>query len=201
MVSSTRQAIAGLLVIFGVAVLAHAQTTPVTEPTATVSGRITVKDKPVPGVAVGLRASDPTGMQRAVSHRAVTDANGEYRITNVPAGTYVTTVVAPAFVFGDEPGNQKSLIVGKGETIENLDFTLLRGGVITGKVLDAEGRPLIEQRVQVISEPNSYPGNFSHIQTDDRGIYRAFGVPPGTYRVAAGSGDNDSLSTRYGGAF
>src|SRR5688572_3111332 len=196
MVSSTRQAIAGLIVIFGVAVLAHAQTTPVKEPTGTVSGRITVKDKPIPGVAVGLRVSDPSRMQ-PVSHRAVTDANGEYLITNVPAGTYVTSVVAPAFVYGDESGNQKSLIVGKGETIENLDFTFLRGGVITGKVFDSEGRPLIEQRVQLIPEPNRYPGYYAHIQTDDRGIYRAFGVPPGTYRVAAGTGDDDSFGARY----
>src|SRR5688500_632873 len=179
MVSSTRQAIAGLLVIFGVAILAHAQSAPVKEPTATISGRITVKDKPVPGVAVGLRVNDPTRMQPVV-RRAITDLNGEYRMTNVPAGTYVTSVVAPAFVHVDQsPGGQKTLIVGKGETIENLDFTLLRGGVITGKVFDADGRPLIEQQVRLISEGNDFAVYYSHIRTDDRGIYRAFGIPPG----------------------
>jgi protocatechuate 3,4-dioxygenase beta subunit len=196
MVSSTRQAIAGLLVILGVAVLAHAQTTPAKEPTSTVSGRITVKDKPVPGVAVGLRVHDANRVLN-VSHRAVTDINGEYRITNVPAGTYITGVVAPAFVFADESGYQKTLIVGKGETIENVNFALLRGGVITGKVFDSEGRPLIEQRVQVIAENQRFPGYHAHIQTDDRGIYRAFAIPPGTYRVAAGTADEDSFGARY----
>jgi hypothetical protein len=136
MVSSTRQAIAGLLVIFAVAVLAHAQTTPVKEPTATVSGRITIKDKPAPGIAVGLRVNEPP-RQQPVSYRAVTDVNGEYRITNVPAGNYWMNVSAPAFVLTDDTANSKSLIIGKGEMIENVDFTLLRGGVITGKVTDA----------------------------------------------------------------
>lgn len=195
MVSSTRQALAGLLVIFGVVVVAYAQTTPVKEPTSTVSGRITIKDKPAPAVAVGLRVHDESRPQ-PITLRGVTDLNGEYRITNVPAGTYLIAVSAPAFVFPDDfPGN-KTLIVNKGETIDNLDFTLLRGGVITGKVTDAEGRPLIQQQVQILSE-NPRSGYFSNIQTDDRGIYRAFGLAPGRYKVSAGSGDEDSFSGRY----
>lgn len=199
MVSSTRQAIAGLLVIFGVAVLVHAQTTPAKEPTSTISGRITVKDKPAPGIAVGLRLHDSTRVT-SVSHRAVTDVNGEFRITNVPAGTYIAGIVAPAFVVADEAG-QKTLIVNKGETIENVDFTLLRGGVITGKVFDSEGRPLIEQQVQVIPDNGNNRGYLHHVQTDDRGIYRAFGIPAGAYRVAAGSGDEDSFGARYHAGF
>ena len=199
MVSSTRQAMACLLVIFGVAVLAQAQTAPLKEPTSTVSGRITIKDKPAPGVAVGLRLHDQSQPQPVV-HRVTTDLNGEYRITNVPAGTYVMSVSAAAFVLSDQTGIDKTLIIGKGETIENLDFTLLRGGVITGKVSDADGRPLIQQQVQLISE-NARRNYFPHVQTDDRGIYRAFGIPPGSYKVAAGSGDEDSFGARYHAAF
>jgi hypothetical protein len=200
MVSSTRQALAGLLVIFGVAVLVHAQTPPVKEPTSTVSGRITVKDKPAPGIAVGLRIQDPS-RQQPVAHRAVTDVNGEYRITNVPAGTWYMSIIAPAFVFADETGGDRTLILNKGETVENLDFKLFRGGVITGKVFDSDGRPLIQQQVWLIPDKEPDRRGFSNIQTDDRGIYRAFGVRPGTYRVAAGSADEDSFGARYQGAF
>jgi hypothetical protein len=199
MVSSTRQAIAGLLVIFAVAVLAHAQTTPVKEPTATVSGRITIKDKPAPGIAVGLRVNEPP-RQQPVSYRAVTDVNGEYRITNVPAGNYWMNVSAPAFVLTDDTANSKSLIIGKGEMIENVDFTLLRGGVITGKVTDADGRPLVQQEVHILPQTER-PHYFAHIQTDDRGIYRAFGLPPGVYKVAAGSADDDAFGARYNAAY
>lgn len=199
MVSSTRQAIAGFLVMFGAAVLAHAQTTPVKEPTATVSGRITIKDKPAPGIAVGLRVNEPTRPQ-PVLYRAVTDLNGEYRITNVPAGNYWMNVSAPTFVLTDDTANSKSLIIGKGEMIENVDFTLLRGGVITGKVTDAEGRLLIQQQVHILPQSDR-PQYFAHIQTDDRGIYRAFGLPPGAYKVAAGSADDDAFGARYNAAY
>ncbi|HSD47231.1 MAG TPA: carboxypeptidase regulatory-like domain-containing protein [Pyrinomonadaceae bacterium] len=196
MVSSTRQAIACLLVIFGVAVLAHGQTLPVKEPTSTISGRITVKDKPAAGVAVGLRVNDPIRSQ-PVSHRAITNENGEYKITNVPAGSYWMAVSAPAFVIADETGGQRSLLVNKGETIENIDFTLLRGGVITGKIVDSEGRALIQQQVFLLPENDRGRTYYSNIQTDDRGIYRAFGVPPGNYRVAAGNAEEDSFGARY----
>ena len=198
MVSSTRQAIACLLVIFGVVVAAHAQTTPVKEPTSTVSGRITIKDKAAPGIAVGLRLHDESRPQ-PVTHRAVTDVNGEYRMTNVPAGTYWVAVSAPAFVFREDSASEKTLIVNKGETIDNVDFILVRGGVITGKITDAEGRPLIQQAVQIMPENmgNGRIRYFGHVQTDDRGIYRAFGLSPGAYKVSAGSGDDDSFAARY----
>jgi protocatechuate 3,4-dioxygenase beta subunit len=201
MVSSTRQAIAGLLVICGVAVLAHAQTTPVKEPASTVSGRITVKDKPLPGVAVGLRLHDYS-TQQPVKHRAVSDLNGEYRMTNVPAGSYLVAVVAPGFVVPDETGRQRTLIVNKGETIEHIDFALMRGGVITGKVSDSEGRPLIEQEVSLYSETQGDRGRYPFVNgnTDDRGIYRIFGIPAGKYKVAAGSREDDSFGARYRGA-
>jgi hypothetical protein len=201
MVSSTRQAIAGFFIIFGVAVLAHAQTTPVKELTSTVSGRITVKDKPVPGIAVGLRVYDQS-RSTPVVHRGNTDANGEYRISNVPAGTYLTSVTAPAFVWADEMGGQRTLIISKGETIEHIDFRLLRGGVITGKVVDSDGRPLVEQQISIIPENESGSrGYYPYTLTDDRGIYRAFGVAPGTYRVAAGNADDDSFGARFQAAF
>ncbi|MCA1575743.1 MAG: carboxypeptidase-like regulatory domain-containing protein [Acidobacteria bacterium] len=202
MVSSTRQAIAGILVIFGVALFARAQTqtAPVKEPSSTVSGRITIKDKPVPGIAVGLSLNDST-RQQPVTHRAVTDVNGEYRITKVPAGNYYMAVSAPGFVLPDATGIQRSLIIGKGEAIEHVDFALTRGGVVTGKVFDADGRPLIEQEVALFSEGagdrgrSRYP--YLNGNTDDRGVYRIFGIPTGKYKVAAGSGDDDSFGARY----
>jgi len=200
MVSSTRQAIAGFFVIFGVAVLVHAQTTSVKELTSTVSGRITIKDKPAPGIAIGLRMHDQSRPQ-PVSHRAVTDLNGEYRITNVPAGTFLVSISAPAFVLADESLSERTLIISKGETIEHVDFTLLRGGVITGKVSDSDGRPLIQQTVSIIPENQQGRGYYRQVNTDDRGIYRAFGIPAGAYRVAAGTDEEDSFGGRFQGAF
>src|SRR5215475_9519966 len=86
----------------------------------------------------------------------------------------------------------KVLLIGEGETVEGIDFALIRGGVITGKITDANGQPLIEEPVSIEpAEPVSRPGYWIPLswmaqQTDDRGIFRIFGVPPGRYRVAAG---------------
>ena len=85
----------------------------------------------------------------------------------------------------------KTRLINRDETVESIDFELMRGGVITGRVTDADGRPIIEETVSISSaEPNRIIGYSisSHrgTRTDDRGVYRLFGIAPGTYKVAAG---------------
>jgi len=160
-----------------------------------VSGRVTIKDKPAAGVMVGLRKSDMMSPYEQFS-KAVTDANGSYRITNVPPGAYGVAPVVPAFVSPDVDG-RKSVLVGEDENVEGINFSLVRGGVITGKVTDADGRPVIQQQVEVYRvdaldkrtpQRPAYP-EFNG-QTDDRGIYRIFGISAGRYKVCAGRGDD-----------
>lgn len=194
MTSSTRQAIACILAIFSVAVVVHAQSAPAKETTATISGKVTLKDKGVPGVNVMLRQNDVTNSRRReVTYKAVTDEEGNYRIANVPAGQYRIFALAQAFVPTEEANRERVLIV-KSEAIENVDFTLMRGGVITGKVVDAEGRPVVEEPVYVVTAADNkfaYPQYNS--ATDDRGVYRLYGLRPGSYRVAAGRGDQSFM--------
>ena len=70
-------------------------------------------------------------------------------LSNVPAGTYIISPVAPAFALEDEVTNN-SVVVSEGETVEGINFSLVPGGVITGKISDADGKPLIEQYVTVL---------------------------------------------------
>ena len=187
MVSSTRQAIACILVIFSAAVFVRAQTVQPKEPTATITGKITIKGKAAPGIFVGLRRQDSSYRRQLTGFKAVTDNEGRYRIENVTAGAYDVIPVAPAYVPDEISG--KVLIVNKGETIENIDFVLVRGGVITGKVVDADGRPVVEEEVTAVPESYTSQAYSRHLgaRTDDLGIYRIFGLPKGRYRVAAGS--------------
>src|SRR4029079_5036618 len=78
-----------------------------------------------------------------------------------------------------------------------------RGGVITGKILDAEGKPAIQQQVRILrAEPPQTRPNQPTPQvfpvgtqaTDDRGVYRFFGLSAGRYKVAVGRGDNSFTS-------
>ena len=131
---------------------------------------------------------------RPTRFRSTTDQDGNYRIKNVPPGTYDVIVASPAYVATE---GRKSLIVGKNETVENIDITLELGGVITGKVTDAEGRPVIEETVYVSAATAAQRlGYGRNVRTDDRGIYRAYGVPAGRYNVSAGRDANSSLASR-----
>src|SRR6185369_285696 len=99
MFSSTHQKIACVLIILSAAVLAHSQTLPVKEATSLISGKVTIKGKAAAGVVILLRPNTVNSAPPQVSsYKSTTDLNGEYRITNVPAGSYIIATLAPAFV-------------------------------------------------------------------------------------------------------
>ena len=195
MVSSGRQTIVCILLLLSTVVSAQSQSAVDKAATSTISGKVTVGGKGVWGVVVGLVISDQYRSNfRPTRFRSTTDEDGNYRITNVPPGTYDVIPASPAYVATE---GRKSLIVGKNETVENIDIALERGGVITGKVTDADGRPVIEETVYVSAATTAQRlFYFRNVRTDDRGIYRAYGVPAGSYKVSAGRDANSSVGSR-----
>jgi hypothetical protein len=169
-------------------------------PTSCVSGRVTIHGKGAAGITVGISGQD-FFMQPAATHKATTDQDGNYRITSIPAGNYQVSPIAPVYVQLDNispRGRGATLLLAEGEDVQGIDFSLVRGGVITGKVTDAEGRPVIEEHITILPEDQAkFRGrSFSAtvgvgFQTDDRGIYRIYGIPEGRYRVSAGQADDD----------
>jgi protocatechuate 3,4-dioxygenase beta subunit len=178
--------------------------------TSTVSGKVTLKGEPVRGVAVALQLQQQFGRSNP-GLRSKTDAGGNFRITGVPAGRYFISVLAPAYVtqFQSQFNQIGKLInIGDGESIENLDFALKLGGVITGRVTSSDGQPLVEENVRLwrIDEggmPQQFNTGFNYYmyRTDDRGLYRLYGLPPGRYLVSAGISQRDGTfaiaSSRY----
>lgn len=207
--SSARIALPSVLAILSLATSLFAQAQvkqpAVKTPGGTVSGRITIKDKPAPGVLVVLRKTQSNPWEALM--KAVTDQNGVYRITNVAPGSYAVVPTTPAYVPADAAG-RSSVVIAEDDNIENINFSLVRGGVITGKVTDGEGRPVVQHNVEIYrpemfdnrampQQPQSqqqqprqpiFPAR--NAQTDDRGIYRAYGLAPGRYIVSAGRNEN-----------
>jgi hypothetical protein len=180
------KAIACILLILSAANCVRSQSTPAKTGLASISGKVTIKGKGVPGFVVVANMQESRGWDRS-RYRSTTDETGAYRI-NLPAGTYQVMPITLAFVLENQSLNT-SVMINEGETVENFNFSLVRGGVITGKITDSEGRPLIEETVSLMPVDN-VAGNMvyarmSH-QTDDRGVYRAFGLVPGKYKVSAG---------------
>lgn len=156
-----------------------------------VTGRVSVEGKPAEGVRVWLTPASGAGSDPrsagALKAASATDAEGKFRLTGVPAGTY-TLAVTGAYVIRDAD-RTKAVTVREGQETGGLDLTLARGGVITGRVLDAGGQPLIGARVSshVPKSNNPRPKIFhpyNSAETDDRGVYRLYGLPEGRYTVS-----------------
>ena len=136
-------------------------------------------------------SSQETPQGRSVS----TDADGRWQLKSLPAGSYRVSVSKGGYVdiaYGQlrpfEAG--KVLELADGQTMEKLDVTLPRAGVITGRVLDEFGEPLTGARVQPMRY--RYVGGQRRLTpiaigdtTDDIGQFRLHGLSPGEYFVSA----------------
>ncbi|MEP7273112.1 MAG: carboxypeptidase-like regulatory domain-containing protein [Acidobacteriota bacterium] len=184
------------------------QTAPTSPPKTpgTIAGRVSADGQPVAGVEVLLKpGGTPSGMdflQSSLAATAITDSEGWYRFANVAPGSYRVVAYAPAHVIeGDNnpisPG--KPVNVLEGEAVENVDFSITRGGVLTGKVTASNDRPVIAEFVRAHRLNNAGKStstgipDFNVWQTDDRGVYRIFGLEPGRYIVGAGASPEDAV--------
>jgi hypothetical protein len=188
----------------------HSQTQPKESKsgTATISGQVRIGNEPLPRVTVILQ--DPYNINSA-GNRVKTDNDGRFLFSGISAGNHLIDAVAPNYI---NPGNRlesrggRILNVSEGENIENIEIELVRGGVISGKVTDPSGSPIVETYVTIA--PVNQQSRISSLRqapyvnyfTDDRGIYRIYGIPAGRYLVSVGTSTRESLgATVYGGIY
>jgi len=171
------------------AVSIHAQTPAsksADEPTrGTISGKVVNESgQPMAGVSAFVRPANSGG-----GRTMTTDADGQFQANNLDPGLYVVSASAPAYT--STPYDPNSPVYYRiGETV---NLQLVRGGVVTGTVTNGLGEPVIGVRVRVVMLRNAKgqpPGPFyfgiMEQSTDDRGVYRIFGLAAGTYVVSAG---------------
>ncbi len=149
--------------------------------------------QPLSGVAV--RLAGPPGQ----AHVTESDAEGRFRIDGASPGSYRTTALRSGY----EPGRGPTLEVTGREKSQDLSIELNRSVVITGRVLDHAGRPVVaaqvsayEKRFDLLTLEPIWDRFDSHSSyaltpymgvTDDRGEYRLWGLPAGEYVLAAAS--------------
>jgi hypothetical protein len=120
---------------------------------------------------------------------ATADSHGNFKLAGLEPGLYAISAAMPGYVNEWSPGSdERPNYYRLGDSVT---LTLKKGGVITGtvtgkngptvgvgvfasQVRDADGRKLT----------SSFPGNYEK-RTDDRGIFRIYGLPPGAYIVMA----------------
>jgi len=169
----------GLLVIVQASVTLIARAQPSAQNATSmgvIAGHVTINGRPAPNVPIVLESFDSPASDNRLP-RTATDEKGNYRLTGIPEGRFTVRPVALSFVIDGEPGIRQGgrtlssglgvigLIVTltSGETVDGLDFSLSPGGVITGRVIDAAGRPVVEGTVSChqLGEQGSLSGSGS----------------------------------------
>src|SRR6266849_7792909 len=74
------------------------------KPGGVVAGRITAGGKSLAGVSVVIGAGNYYYNDEEPAGRTMTDADGRFRFSSVPAGTYQVTPLAPVFVVTGQSG-------------------------------------------------------------------------------------------------
>src|SRR6185503_6953132 len=87
-----------------------------------------------------------------------------------------------------QPG--RVLTVADRQDVDRVDFSLPRGGVITGRVLDEFGDPAVGVNVQplrstIMNGQRTANPMGSMVTTSDTGEFRIWGLMPGDYQVLA----------------
>src|SRR5580704_10234962 len=156
------------------------------EGSGSIAGMAMVDGKPAPDVVLLLTPSYTDSqqmMQRLLRGQAPTrvktDASGRYRFDGLPTGRYQISAMTATLVEVDSENGDRGVSVVDGDTVEGIDFAFTRAGAITGAVTTADGRPLIGLNGQLRAP---YTGR--GIETDDRGVFRAYGLRAGKYNVS-----------------
>jgi len=164
--------------------------------TGAITGRVVTDDgQPVRHATINISSVGGEG-RRAGRLTVVSDEDGNFQAEGLDLVPYVISATAPGLVLAPNKRRETNYsFVGQAVTV-----TMIRGGVITGKVTSATGQPIIRIAVRAIRvrdetgrPDNTAVGNFRpQRMTDDRGVYRLYGLAPGSYLVSAGGANMNS---------
>jgi hypothetical protein len=215
----------------GVEQEAKAEPTPSVPAKSIVRGRVIYEDtnRPVRRARILLLRSDGGG---GMEKGGVTDERGEFIVKDVAAGGYFVMVESPGIISPisslelDDATNERTALVAlrkefdeysvNGTNSINVQIRARRGGVITGRVTYADGDPATSAQIVILRKKDNRlvrfitgfsPSNMLALKTDDRGIYRIAGLPPGEYVLGAAEanarGDvrEDFMGVLGGGSF
>ncbi len=148
-------------------------------------------------IAIGVGKSPIAGGTQMTS----CDAEGNFKVAGLSQGVYSLLARSPGYV----TTQHQSLKYRIGESAI---IHLVRGGVITGRVIDEFGEPVVGVRVLAnrVRNPEGKADTGaaamnemnSSRMTDDRGVYRIFGLEPGAYVI--GINGASAMFGGFGGA-
>ncbi|HEU4930754.1 MAG TPA: carboxypeptidase-like regulatory domain-containing protein, partial [Pyrinomonadaceae bacterium] len=167
--------------------------------TGSIKGRVVADDgRPVVNATLTAQAiNGPPSIRQAQG-----DSEGKFSFDDLASAAYIVFAVAPGYIdeamsTGD-PNDWPRHLIGA-----QLKIKMIKGGVITGKVTNSKGDPIVGVPVHAVAlnNPSAAPRDFLGIggaESDDRGIYRIYGLRPGPYVVNAGGPGQFGFATSNG---
>ena len=131
-----------------------------------------------------------TGETVATPRLVGTNDEGRFVFDRLPAGRFTVSATKAGFVQGFHgsirPGRGPGVpvAVADGQTVD-VAIKLLPGAAITGVITDTRGTPMPGVTVAAVDTRASGATFPTRVVTDDRGMYRAFGLAPSEYLVSA----------------
>jgi hypothetical protein len=118
------------------------------------------------------------------------DEEGNFRFEGLDPGLYEVFASQPGYVADTD--QQTGRVLGPYRPGDNVTVRLVKGGIVTGTVFDQQGQPAAALNVRAVrvrdldgtSPPFPFP-SAAEDRTDDRGVYRIYGLRPGIYVVYA----------------
>ena len=160
-----------------------------------ITGRVVADDgEGVANVTVFLNV---VGARTVGTRTMATDENGKFRFIDLDQNEYTITVADSGGYVRTPPSEAERQRPRYYRIGDDVTVTMTRGGVITGRVTNANGEPVIAVAVTAVRVRDGegaparggYPSRPRF--TNDRGVYRIYGLTPGTYVVAANRRDNN----------
>ena len=148
-----------------------------------ITGRIVNESgKPMPNARVFVSGAGRQPVRRMIN----TDEAGRFVVDDLPRGTYSISAQANGYVLVRQPGDTIHHRPG-----DSVSLVLKKGAAITGTVTNSDGDPVVGVPISAVLVRDEQGRRSSSTfglarYTDDRGVYRLFGLPGGTYIIAAG---------------
>ncbi|HLK65248.1 MAG TPA: carboxypeptidase-like regulatory domain-containing protein [Bryobacteraceae bacterium] len=169
-----------------------ARAQPATAALCSVAGQVTdaVTNAPIRKATISLIPDGKPTVRAAIS-----DADGRFQFANLLPGSYSLEGDARGYLrvsqYASNQTRSKTVFsLAPGQTLSDIALHLTPAGAISGRIVDEDGDPVARVNVHLwrITYRNGsrdLTTTGQNVMTDDRGIYRIAGVPPGRYYLSA----------------
>lgn len=158
----------------------------------------TVVDMTTGNPISGVRLAVGTPIPGRSALSATSDAEGHFVITGVPAGSHRVTTAKDGYAPAKPEARKTSgsglaFTVTRDEPLRGVLIRLAPQGVITGKVIDTNGSPVVGAMVIAVQPSYDDFGELTIASagtsstTNDNGAFRIFGLAAGQYNVRVSS--------------